>query len=248
MADQPDQPDYGPPISPGLLDIVNRLGGLPASYAQARLGRTPVIYAKDRAQYEDLTNPKHDVAQEGSHGATFMRPGDLSLLSWPSPLYGAARDALSDAGTVAVIAPYQRPIGGPGGTLGTEPGVATHEASHAYFKGLPLDQIVSRLPSATQAKLVKGIEDLAKSYHYPPENIPGEVAVRLVAGQFGSLGLNESDGLQARQELLSAMQQFSAQKAERARLYTQGRGQVDMRDRSGSGDYIADQSLSFSNP
>jgi hypothetical protein len=222
-------PDLGPPpASLDFAELVQRLRGQPASYAQTRLGRQPVIYAGDEGQYEGLTNPLHDP-HKTTYGATFMDPSKLGWASMQSPLYGATQEALKTGEPVSVIAPYEKPVSGPGGTSGTEPGVPLHEATHQFTKGLPLQQIVGKLSGSLQTKMSQA---LAKS-GYSDNDVPGEVTSRLIAGQFGSLGLDREEGLQARGELLANMQKVAPKQAQRLGMYTRGRTPLTYLDAQG---------------
>lgn len=217
-----------PPMSLALADLVGKLRGQQPGYAQTRLGRQPIIYARDQDQYEGLTNPLHNPARV-TYGATFMSPGDLGFLSRQSPLHGATQEALSTGEPTSIIAPYQKPVSGPGGSQGTEPGVPLHEATHQFTKGLPLDQLFSQLDSPTQVKMATALSKAG----YERDAIPGEVASRLVSGQFGSLGLTRDEGMQARQTFLSNLQQVDQSRGQRLSIYTRGREPVNALDPQG---------------
>ena len=219
-----------PPLSPSLAMLVNRLRGQPQSfqgYAQTRLGRTPIIYAQSPEQFEELDNPLHNPLRH-DYGATFMSRSDLGPANI-STLHDPVAALLSQGQPVSVIRPPEAPVAGPGGSPGTEPGVPLHEATHAYTKGLPLQSLYQQLPDPLRAKMTQAIVQAG----YSPDAIPGEVASRLVAGQFGSLGLTQEEGLAARQQYLANMQKVAPQQGTRLQMYTRGRQPVTALDQYG---------------
>jgi len=219
-----------PPLSPSLAMLINKLRGQPENYegyAQSRLGRTPMIYARTPQQFEELDNPLHNPLRH-DYGATFMNRGDLGAVN-VSSLHDPVAALLSQGQPVSVIRPPEQAVSGPGGSPGTEPGVSLHEAVHAYTKGLPLDALYQQLPDPLRNKMTQAIAKAG----YSPVNIPGEVASRLVAGQFGSLGLTQDEGMAARQQYLASMQKVAPKQATRLQMYTRGRQPVTALDEHG---------------
>lgn len=217
-------------MSFSLASLINRMRGQPENfegYAQTRLGRQPQIYARNQQQFDELTNPLHDP-RKSIYGATFMGKGDVGAAN-VSPLADPVRALLSQGEPVSVISPNQKPVSGPGGTPGTEPGVPLHEATHQFTKGLPLKQIYQQLGPDVQNKMEQSLQKSG----YSKDDIPGEVASRLVAGQFGSLGLTAQEGMYVRQAYFTHMQNVAPKQAQRLQMYTKGRTPATALDQYG---------------
>lgn len=219
----PDTPD--PPSSHfSMQDLVDRGAaavGMPVAYAAKLLGRQSpkYTYAESRLSHgpvmmvQDPSQARGGVLGEKDYGA-YMRTVD----PWDtSPMSNEVRKSVVAGKPPVVIAPHEAQSYGPMGNSGTEQGVTRHESVHQYIPNahVSLGRVFASNPALRQT-----IESKLDKMNYTDKQYAGEVASRLAAGQFQSLGLTPQQGVQAWHQWLSEYAKEDPKKAARLDMYT----------------------------
>jgi hypothetical protein len=177
------------------------------NYAESRLSRKPVLIVQDPSQ------AKGGVLGEKDYGGYLQTVDPWNT----SPMSNVVRKNVVEGKSPVVIAPYEPPSYGPAGSTGTEHGVMRHESVHQYLGDtkVPLGRLFASNPALRQT-----IESNLDKMNYTDKQYADEVASRLAAGQFQSLGLTPQQGVQVWKQWLSELSKTDPKKAARLDMYT----------------------------
>lgn len=218
--------------------------GMPLAYAAKKLGRQQpnYTYAESRLSHGPVMmvqDPEQAKALMGEHFGEYLPSMDPVNVS---PMSNEVRSQILQGKPPVVIAPYQAPTYGPAGSKGTEPGVIRHEAVHQYLSGVKVSpQRLFAVTDKIDPLIKQRIGNQLTSMGYPTTDFGDEIASRLAAGQFSSLGLSPQQGEQVWRSWLSEMSKTDPAKASRLDMYTRSAHAAILQ----SGEPTSEQSAQF---